>query len=139
MSHAGKRCALLADRHLVVSEGIRDILESSFDTVFLVSNSASLKVGAKRLAPALILLDLAMGGENAAKCIRTIRKASPQSRMIVLTSHDQALVASLVLSAGSDSVVLRHCIGRDLLPAVDAVMRGERYASPEFGEVLNTP
>ena len=39
-------------------------------------------------------------------------------------------VAEAALAAGADAVVLKRCLGTDLLPAVDAVLAGQRYLSP---------
>ena len=44
--------------------------------------------------------------------------------------HDERTVAQAALAAGADAVVLKRCLGTDLMPAVDAVLAGQRYLSP---------
>jgi DNA-binding NarL/FixJ family response regulator len=42
-------------------------------------------------------------------------------------------VPRLALAAGAHGVVLKRCVGTDFMPAIDAVMHGQRYLSPDFG------
>jgi CheY-like chemotaxis protein len=137
MEPAQPTCAILADRHLGVAEGVRGLLESAFQTVYAVADLESLREGVQRLAPALIVLDLSLAGCDFAPVLQKIRELSPTSWVIVLTLYDQAAVARLALEAGADSVVLKRCAGSDFMPAVDAVLRGETFVSPDFGPLLH--
>ena len=47
--------------------------------------------------------------------------------MLVLSVHDERTVADATLAAGADAVVLKRCLATDLMPAVDAVLAGQRY------------
>jgi len=125
-------CAVLADRHTVLAEGIRDLLESVFATVYLVADARSLREGARRLSPALIVLDLSLSGLGFQKLVRKLGKRSPGSRIIVLSVHDEPVVAQRALEAGANGVVLKRCVGRDFMLAIDAVLTGQCYVSPEL-------
>ncbi len=129
-------CAILADRHTALSEGIRGLLESAFQTVYIVADAVSLKEGARRLSPALVVLDISLLGDDFPDLLKEVHDLSPESRLIVLSVHDQASVARQVLAKGANSVVLKRSIGNDLLAAVSAVLRGEEFVSADFG--LNT-
>jgi DNA-binding NarL/FixJ family response regulator len=120
-----------------VAEGVRGLLESAFQTVYVVADLESLQEGVQRLTPALIVLDLSLAGCDFAPVLQKIHELSPASWVIVLTLHDQAAVARHALAAGADSVVLKRCAGSDFMPAVDAVLRGEAFVSPDFGPLLN--
>ncbi len=126
-------CAILADRHLGLAEGVRGLLEATFDTVYVVADLESLREGARRLLPTVIVLDLPLAGGDVNELLHEIREVSPASRVMVLTVHDQATVAKLALAAGASSVVLKRCVSSDLLPAIDAVMLGKKFVSPYFG------
>lgn len=125
-------CAILADRHLELAEGIRGLLETTFGTVYVVADVDSLLEGAQRLEPALIALDLSLADGNITQLLGRIRRAAPQSRLLVLSVYDQATAPQLVLAAGANGIVLKRTIGSDLLPAIGAVMRGEIYVSSGF-------
>jgi len=131
--HHSRGCAILADRHTALSEGIRDLLETSFHTVYIVADSASLKEGAQRLSPALVVLDMSLLGSDFAVLLKEVHELSPESRVIVLSVHDQSSVARQALACGAQSVVLKRSIGSDLLMAVSAVLRGEEFVSPGIG------
>lgn len=133
MESSNPTCAVLADRHTVLAEGIRGLLESVFATVYLVADARSLREGAKRLAPGLIVLDLSLAGHGFQTLLRKLARRSPDSRIIVLSVHDEIVVAQRVLATGAHGVVLKRCVGRDLMLAIDTVQRGEYYVSPDFG------
>ena len=122
----------MADRHSGLSEGIRGLLESAFQTVYIVADAPSLKEGAQLLSPALVVLDISLLGGDFPALVKEVHDVSPESRVIVLSVHDQASVARRVLALGANSVVLKRSIGNDLLDAVSAVLRGEEFISPGF-------
>ena len=126
-------CAILADQHMALSEGIRGLLETAFQTVYTVADAQSLKEGALRLSPALIVLDISLGGSNFQRLVNEVRELSPESQVLVLSVHDQANVARAALAAGAHSVVLKRSIGSDFLTAINAILNGEKYVSPGFG------
>ena len=131
-------CAILADRHTVLAERVRDLLEADFQTVYVVADVPSLREGTRELAPALIVLDLSLGGRESPRLLQEIHELSPASRVIVLSVHDEASVARMALASGAQSVVLKRSIGSDFLDAVSAVLRGEQYVSSDFDLVDST-
>lgn len=138
MNTGHSRCVILADRHWVLTEGIRGLLESTFQTVYAVADAPSLKEGALRLSPVLIVLDLSLVGSDSLHLLEEIRETSPATPVIVLSVHDQAAVAQLALASGARGVVIKRSIGSDLLPAIDAVLNDEEYVSPDFNLLAAT-
>jgi DNA-binding NarL/FixJ family response regulator len=132
MAAQNSTCALLADRHTVLAERVRDLLEADFQTVYVVGDAPSLQEGAQRLTPALIVLDLALAGRDYQRLLQEIHDTSPGSRVIVLTVHDDATVARLALASGAQSVVLKRSLGSDFLNAVSTTLRGEQFVSSGF-------
>jgi DNA-binding NarL/FixJ family response regulator len=126
-------CAILADRHSELAEGIRDLLETTFQTVYIVADTQSLQEGAEHLPPAVIILDTSLVGGGLKDLLQSLRELSPGSRVIALTLHDQSPVALTALASGADGVVLKRCLASDFNDAVDAVLRGETFVSPDFG------
>jgi DNA-binding NarL/FixJ family response regulator len=126
-------CAILADRHTALIEGIRGLLETDFDTVYVVADIQSLSSGAQRLLPDLIIVDLSLVGGDLPGLLQRVADLSPASRVVVLTVHDEPAVPQLALAAGAHGVVLKRCVGTDFMPAIDAVLQGQRYISPDFG------
>ncbi|MDX1556795.1 MAG: response regulator, partial [Xanthomonadales bacterium] len=123
-------CVIVADRNAAASESIRGLLESEFDNVYLVADTATLTAGAERLLPALIVLDLSTGPEKLPVLLQTIHERSPRSHILVLSLDDEAVVARHALAAGAEAVVLKRCAGTDIYEAIAAIQRGETYLSP---------
>lgn len=133
MTSQSPTCAILADRHTALMEGIRGLLETEFDAIYVVADVQSLSSGAQRLLPDLIIVDLSLVGGDLPGLLQRIADLSPTSHVVVLTVHDEPAVPRLALAAGAHGVVLKRCVGTDFMPAIDAVMHGQRYLSPDFG------
>jgi DNA-binding NarL/FixJ family response regulator len=123
------RCALLADRHLGVAEGVRSLLETEFEAVVMVGDEVSLFESARRLKVDLAVVDLSLPRRDGLGMIRRIRSRFPQLKLIALSVHAEEHVRLAVIEAGADGVVLKESIATDLLPTVDAVLSGGRNAS----------
>lgn len=123
-------CVLLADRHHGLSEGVRGLLESTFKAVVMVADEASLFESAKRLPVALAVVDLSLTQGGGIELVRRLHNLCPNLNVIAISIHDEACVSQAALDAGANGFVLKRSMATDLLPAVDVVMRGERYVSP---------
>lgn len=134
MTLTNSSVAILADRHLNMVEGVRGFLETAFSDVFVVADTNSLLVGAKKLKPGLIVFDLSVCKEPVRDLIGLLREASQESRLIVLTTHEQAAAATAFIDAGVDAVILKHSIARDLMAGIDAVQQGGRFVSPGIAQ-----
>jgi DNA-binding NarL/FixJ family response regulator len=123
---------LLADRHHGLRDSVRGLLEMEFESVFMVANEASLVEGVGRLKPAVVVLDLSLAGGDLRGLLARVAERAPDSKVLMLTVHDEATVAKAALAAGAEGVVLKSRLATDLLPAVEALRAGKRYLSPEL-------
>jgi two-component system secretion response regulator SsrB len=128
-SHTG-RCALLGNRHDALNEGLRGLLETMFDAVFIAGDGASLLEGAERLRPDVIVADLALVQSDCLELIRKLRSKANLAQLIVITSHEDANVAVAVRAAGADCVIVKRAIATDLLPAIDHMRARRTLHSP---------
>jgi two-component system secretion response regulator SsrB len=119
-----RSCVLLADRHHGLTEGVRGLLETSFGTVVMVADEASLIDGAGRLQPDVVVVDLSLAQVAGLDWLRTLRQRCPDLKVIVLSVHDEQSVRKAAMEAGADAFVLKRAIATDLLSAVDAVRGG---------------
>ena len=132
MNPRQKSCALLADEHTRCIEGVRGLLEAEFDTIFTVADPGSLMEGTDRLQPAVIIVDLPLAKGDLAGLIRQLRRSSLLSKIIALTVHTEPNIVDAMLSAGAHGVVLKHRIARDLLAAIDVVLEGDKFVTPDI-------
>ena len=119
-------------------DGVRGLLETEFDTVFMVADEASLLQGAERLWPAVIVVDLSLSAGDIRGLLARISARAPGAKMLLLSVHDEASVAKSALSAGADAVVLKRSLATDLMPAVEALIAGRIYLSPGISEGKGT-
>jgi DNA-binding NarL/FixJ family response regulator len=119
MTETPASCVLLADRHHGLTEGVRGLLETAFDTVVMVADEASLLDGAVRLQPQVAVADLALSRDSGVGWLRTLRQRCPELKVIVLSVHDEEAIRRAAMEAGADAFVLKRAIATDLLAAVD--------------------
>jgi len=136
VTNQNSSCVLLADQHHGLRDSVRGLLETEFETVFMVANEASLLEGAERLQPPVVVLDLSLSAGNLRSLLGRIGTRAPNAKVLLLSAHDEPTVAEFALAAGADAVVLKRCLATDLLAAVDAVLAGQRYISPEWQQKL---
>ena len=84
---------------------------------------------AEDLKPDLILLDIGLPKLNGIEAARRIRQRSPSSKIIFLSQNSDLDVVRAALGTGALGYVLKTDAGRELLPAVDAVLRGKQFVS----------
>ncbi len=127
---------LVADDHEVVRRGVRGLVESRPDWIVCgeATNGREAVEQAGRLAPDVVILDIAMPELNGLEAARRIHKAAPRTEVLILTMHRSEELVRQVLAAGARGYLLKSDAGRDLLAAVDAVAGHRPFFTPRVGE-----
>jgi len=84
---------------------------------------------AAELKPALILLDIGLPSLNGLDAARQIRELSPDSKILFVSQEFSPEIVQEAMNLGASGYVLKRRLASDLLPAVDAVLRGETFIS----------
>ena len=84
---------------------------------------------AEELKPDLIVLDVGLPNLSGIEAARQIRQRSPNSEIIFLSQNSDLDVVRAALDTGALGYVCKTDAGRELLPAMDAVLRGEQFVS----------
>jgi len=84
---------------------------------------------AKELQPDLILLDIGLPTVNGIEAARQIQDLSPKSKILFVTENRSSDVAEEALRVGGLGYVLKSDAEKDLVPAIDAVLSGNRFIS----------
>ncbi len=131
-----KISVIIVDDHEVVRKGIRAYLESTSE--FLVVGEASSGLDAIRLAteyvPDVVLMDLIMPDMDGIKTTREIKKISPRSQIVVLTSFHEDVHIFPALKAGAISYILKDVRMEDLADALQRAARREVTFHPLVAE-----
>jgi DNA-binding NarL/FixJ family response regulator len=84
---------------------------------------------AEELKPDLIVLDIGLPRLNGIEAARQIRQLSPSSKIVFLSLNKDLEVVRTALSTGALGYVLKTDVRTELLPAVDAALRGKQFVS----------
>ena len=110
------------------------ILQSKleFRTIVEVSDGVKAIELAQAMQPDLILLDIGLPKLNGIEAARRIRELAPQSKILFVSQESSVEVVQTVLTLGASGYVVKMDAGSELLTAVHAVLRGERFVGNRF-------
>jgi DNA-binding NarL/FixJ family response regulator len=117
---------LLADDHAVLRAGLRMLINAQPDMTVVgeAADAAEALDQVTRLKPEVLTLDLTMPGGNSIKLIERLRQDCPQTRVLVLTMHDDPAYLRAVMAAGGTGYVVKTAADAQLLSAIRAVCQG---------------
>ena len=116
---------LLADDHRMVAEGLQSLLEPEFDLVGIVEDGKRLLEEAAALRPDVAVVDITMPRLNGLEAIPLLKRASPGTRVVVVTMHREAAYARRAREVGADGYVLKHAAADELIAAIRAAAEGK--------------
>ena len=119
----------IADDHAVLRSGLRLLMESQNDmeVVGEAGDFAEALTKLPMVRPDIITLDLTMPGGLGLGVIEKIRETVPESRVIVLTMHDDPAYLRTALAMGVSGYVVKSAADTELLSAIRAVSQGRVF------------
>ncbi|MBK7833678.1 MAG: response regulator transcription factor [Gemmatimonadaceae bacterium] len=129
---------LLVDDHGIVREGLRQVLlaDGDFDVVGEAANGVQALDIAARERPDVVLLDLTMPGDSGLVVAQKLRQEVPNSRVLILSVHDDAEYVLESVRAGAHGYLRKDTTPADLRAAIRAVHSGDAYFSPAVAKRL---
>ena len=130
---------LIADDHSVVRRGLRALLESHKDWRVCgeAANGIEAVEMAKKWRPDAVVMDITMSELNGVEATRQIRKISPETEILILSMHDSEPLLQRGLQAGARGYILKDDADKNLLAAVEAISKRERYLSPKIMQAVD--
>lgn len=129
-----RQTVLLVDDHLVFTEGIARILSETLHVVGTIADAALIVETAARLQPDVVVMDISMPGMSGLEALRRLLAARKDQRVILLTMHADARLASEAFRLGARGFVLKQSSGQELVAAIDAVLAGHKYLPAQLTE-----
>jgi DNA-binding NarL/FixJ family response regulator len=123
---------LLADDHAMVRRGLRMVLDAEPD-LEVVGEASDGAEALERVLEGdvhLAILDVTMPRMTGLQAAREINKRAPDTRVLVLSMHDNEQYLYEALKAGAAGYVLKSAAHKDLVEACRAAMRGEPFLYP---------
>ena len=129
---------LLADDHALVRRGVRLILdaEPDLEVVAEAGDGAEAVELAREHRPDLAILDISMPRMTGLQAARELRRRVPETRLLMLSMHDNEQYFFESLKAGAGGYVLKSAADEDLVTACRAAMRGESFLYPGVTSTL---
>ena len=129
---------LLAEDHMVVREGLLALLkvERDIEVIGEAETGRQAVALARKLRPAVILMDIAMPLLNGLEATRQILKALPATRVIILSAHGDDAYVEQVISMGAAGYLLKQSSANVLSKAVREVHKGNSFFSPAIAKRL---
>ncbi len=121
---------LVADDHRIVAEGLRSLLEPTFELVGIVENGRELVEAAGKLHPDVIVADISMPLLNGIEAARQLKQRGERAKIILLTMHSDVTYATRAFDAGASGFVLKHAASSELITAIEEVLKGRTYITP---------
>lgn len=115
-----------------MTASVRLLLKDLFDVSVMVADVQSLSDAVVRSDFDLVIADLSIPRKSDENVVRLLKRVRPALRLIILSVHDEPVAIEECLAAGAQGFVLKRSAVDDLVPAVEAVMRGETYISPSL-------
>jgi DNA-binding NarL/FixJ family response regulator len=122
---------LVVDDHEPFRRFVRATLSTKPELKIISEVSDGLEAVQKalELQPALIVLDIGLPGLNGIEAARRIRKLSPNSTILFLSQESSPDIVQEALCLGALGYVIKAHAARDLLIAVEAVLRNDQFVS----------
>lgn len=130
---------LLADDHTIVREGIKMLLTEAypFAEIIDVSDSVDLMKQVYKSKWDVIICDISMPpGDSGLEAIKQIKEHSSKTPVIILSMHAPDQYAVRAIKAGAMGYLTKGAATLELVKAVNQVLAGRKYLSPDVADVL---
>jgi len=123
---------LLAEDHVVVRQGTRQLLEREQDLKVIgeAGDGEEAVQLAAQLKPDVIIMDVAMPKLSGIEATKEIKVLLPSVAILVLTGYDYDEYVFSLLEAGAAGYLLKSASGDELIDAIRAVYRGDSVLHP---------
>ena len=137
-SRTHKIRVMIVDDHAILRAGLKMLVNAQPDMEVVSEAPAGEKAvqTAQETRPDVALLDLTMPRVGGMQALRQLTRNCTETRVLVLTMHDDPAYLRSALAAGASGYLLKRAVDAELLAAVRAVHRGGIFLDPRLANVL---
>ena len=123
---------LICDDHTLFAEGVKSLLrnEESIEVVGEAKDGRQAVERVRELHPNVVLMDISMPDLSGFEATRRLRETDDSVKVLILTMHDDEELVARCLEAGAAGYIMKDAPASQLIYAINAVYKGERYLSP---------
>lgn len=129
---------IIADDHDIIREGIKGILQNKEEYLVIAEASDGEEVVSKvsEFKPDVLLLDISMPKRSGLDVLSQIHNIAPNTKVIIVTMHRANIYVDKSFNLNVMGYLNKENVVEDLLPALRAVIRGEKYISSKISQYL---
>ncbi len=126
---------LIVDDHPIVRQGLTQLIERVDDLEVCgeAHDAASAAEAIDALEPDVAIVDLMLEGSSGVALIKELKRRRPDTPLLVLSMHDEAVYAERALKAGAHGYIMKEAATSQMLTALRRVLAGEVYVSERMG------
>lgn len=126
------RIAIVED-HKVVAEALSTMLSlvEGFEVVGMTSSGSEALALVERTSPDVVLMDINLEGLNGIEATREILKKKPETRILILSMHDDHLTVTSAVAAGAAGFLPKNVEREELVTAINAIAQGKGFLAPD--------
>lgn len=131
---------LLVDDHTILLDGVKSLLgrEEDLQVVGQAGSAEAALEFLKKQDVDLIITDYSMPGMDGLSLLNTVKRIAPDTKIILLSMHDEVHLVKEILKAGVNGYVLKKDTHKELLNAIHDVKNGKVYLSSDVNKMLIT-
>ena len=129
---------LVVDDHTIVRDGICALLglAGDIEVVGEASNGKEAIEMVRKLAPDVVLMDIAMPIMGGLEATHRIHKESPNVKVLALTQYDDREYVFPIIEAGAYGFISKSAASSELTTGIRSVYRGDSFLSPSVAKFL---
>ena len=129
---------MIVDDHAILRAGLRMLVNAQADmeVVSEAPDGEKAVQQVKETKPDVTLLDLTMPRVGGMKALQGIAQNCRETRVLVLTMHDDPAYLRSALAAGASGYLLKRAVDSELIAAIRAVHRGGVFVDPRLASIL---
>ncbi len=130
---------MLADDHVLMREGIRQLLEfdGSIEVVAEANDGEECLENLLAVKPQVLLLDINMNKMNGIEVLNEIKNKKIEVKVLILTVHDGVEYLMKAVDLGVDGYIMKDAESSELKKAINVIINGETYIQPKLVPILN--
>lgn len=126
------------EKYIDKFKGIKQILELE-DNIAVIGQASNGEKGyekALELKPDVILLDINMPNTNGIETLRKLKDIGIDSKIIMLTIHDDREYVLRTLNLGADGYIIKDSSADNFISAIHHVIEGKIYIQPRIAKLI---
>jgi DNA-binding NarL/FixJ family response regulator len=129
---------LVADDHDLMRRGIKTLLQThaGWEICGEAQTGREAVSRTEELKPDIVVLDISMPDLNGIEAARRIRKASPETEVLILSLHFSDQLIREIVEAGVRGYIVKSDSDRDLIVAVETLAKHKPFFTPRATEVI---